>query len=154
MWLKERPFLGSPGGIACRAFTARAGRRFTRQPYWPPSSAALRDRGSGAKDKSGMRPAAQGRPWPPSNAALRDRGSGTKDKSGMRPATQGRPLAPEQCCPAGSRLGSQGQERYAPSCARSPYRPPSSAALRDRGSGAKDKSGMRPAAQGCTKIKL
>jgi hypothetical protein len=27
-------------------------------------------------------------------------------------------MAPEQCCPAGSRLGSQGQERYATSCAR------------------------------------
>ncbi|WP_143812184.1 hypothetical protein ACN6KS_22955 [Paenibacillus nitricinens] len=36
MWLKERPFLGSPGGLACGAFTARADRRFTRRSMWHP----------------------------------------------------------------------------------------------------------------------
>jgi hypothetical protein len=37
MWLKERPFLGSPGGFACAAFTARAvSDQLRKVAHWRP----------------------------------------------------------------------------------------------------------------------
>ncbi|OMC76472.1 hypothetical protein BK125_18470 [Paenibacillus odorifer] len=149
MWLKERPFLGSPGGFACGAFTARAvSDQLRKVAYGAPSDCCPAGSRLGSPGKSGERPAAQGRPLAPrAIAALRERGSGARARAvsaQLRKVAYG---APSDCCPAGSQLGSPGKSG-ATSCARSRNGAPSDCCPAGSQLGSPGKSGARPAAQG------
>ncbi|ETT56397.1 hypothetical protein BSK66_17655 [Paenibacillus odorifer] len=83
MWLNERPFLGSPGGFACGALTARAVcDQLRKVAHGAPSDCCPAGTRLGSQGKSGARPAAQGREMAPrAIAALRDRGSGARARA-------------------------------------------------------------------------
>ncbi|OME13270.1 hypothetical protein BSK60_15625 [Paenibacillus odorifer] len=82
MWLKERPFLGSPGGFACGAFTARAVRPAAQgRAMAPRAIAALTGSRLGSQGKSGATSCARSRMAPRAIAALRDRGSGARKEA-------------------------------------------------------------------------
>jgi hypothetical protein len=116
MWLNERPFLGSPGGFACGALTARAVcDQLRKVAHGAPSDCCPAGTRLGSQGKSGARPAAQGRSLAPrAIAALTGSRLGYQGKSGATSCARSRNGAPSDCCPTGSRLGCQGKSGARP----------------------------------------